>query len=157
MKSNRAMKRLLLSGGELALSDYAATEKRIDKLFRDLVFENDCLYLKTHNGAASAGNVTDRTGFEADRNEILINSLFPKKKLMPAFAMQFFTQWNVRLAAEFKGKFCAVMSEDDGRWTYRFHIVREGEPFWISDNSEDLEKFAQPILYDIFEGENDGV
>lgn len=154
MKSNRRMQKLLLSGGELSPSDLALTEKRLEKLFGDLKFENGCLFLATHNGKASSENVTDKTDFEAGHNEILINSLFPKKKITPAFAMQFFAQFNAKLQEDFNETICAIMSEDDGRWTYRFHIVRDGEPLWIS---EDLEMFSQPIMYDIFGGNNDGV
>ncbi len=146
MKSNRQMQRLLIKGGEISPSDFAATEKRIEKLFKDLKSENGCLFLATHNGKANAESVSDKTDFEACYNEILINSLFPKKKLSPAFAMQFFAQFNARLQSGFDEKICAIMSEDDGRWTYRFHIVRE-DGLWIS---EDLEKFAQPIVYDVF-------
>lgn len=147
MKSNRRMNTLLIKGGEISPSDFAATEKRIEKLFKDLKFENGCLFLATHNGKANSESVSDKTEFETWHNEILINSLFPKKKISPAFAMQFFAQFNANLQENFNEKICAIMSEDDGRWTYRFHIVREGEPLWIS---EDLEKFAQPIMYDVF-------
>lgn len=154
MKSNMLMKAFFADGGGLALSDLTATEKRVEKLFKDLKFETGCLFLAAHNGSGNSENVTDKVEFEAWHNEILINSEFPKKKITPAFAMQFFAQFNARLHAEYSEKICAVMSEDNGRWTYRFHIVREGEPLWIS---EDLEKFSQPIMYDIFEGKNDGV
>lgn len=147
MKSNRRMNTLLIKGGEISPSDFTGTEKRIEKLFKDLKFENGCLFLETHNGKASSENVADKTEFEAWHNEILINSLFPKKKISPAFAMQFFAQFNAKLQENFNEKICAIMSEDDGRWTYRFHIVREDEPLWIS---EDLEKFAQPVMYDVF-------
>ncbi|MDE6732194.1 MAG: hypothetical protein K2J77_04890 [Oscillospiraceae bacterium] len=146
MKSNKSMQTLLLKGGELSPSDFTLTEKRIEKLFKDLKHENGCLFLATHNGKANDGNITDKTEFEAWYNEVLINSLFPKKQIMPAFAMQFFAQFNARLQSEFDEKICAIMSEDDGCWTYRFHIVREGG-LWIS---EDLEKFAQPVIYDVF-------
>lgn len=147
------MNTLLLRCGELSPSDFALTEKRIEKLFGDLRHENGCLFLATHNGEASSENVTDKTDFEAGHNEILLNSLFPKKKITPAFAAQFFAQFNARLQFEHDEKFCAIMSEDDGRWTYRFHIVREGEPLWIN---EDLERFSQPIMYDVFGGKDDG-
>ncbi len=146
MKSNQQMQKLLIKGSEISPSDFAATEKRIEKLFKDLKFENGCLFLATHNGKASSENVTDKTEFEAWHNEILINSLFPKRNISPAFAMQFFAQFNAKLQENFDEKICAIMSEDDGRWTYRFHIVREGG-LWIS---EDLERFAQPIVYDVF-------
>lgn len=153
MKSNRRMQKLLLSGGELSESDFALTEKRIEKLFEDLRYENSCLFLATYNGKAKSENVSDRVEFEAWHNEILLNSLFPKKKITPAFAAQFFAQFNARLQLEYDEKICAIMSEDDGRWTYRFHIVREGESLWIS---EDLERFSQPIMYDVFGGKDDG-
>lgn len=147
MKCNDVMKKLLAKGGECTLGDFTSTEKRIEKLFGDLKSDNGCLFLASHNGKASAENVTDRVEFEARHNEILINSEFPKKRITPAFAMQFFAQFNARLQEEYGGKLCAVMSEDNGRWTYRFHIMREGEPPWIS---EDIEKFGQPVMYDIF-------
>lgn len=147
MISNKRMKALSASGGELALSDFKATEKRIEKLFGDLKYENGCLFLATHNGKANAELAADKVEFEAWHNEILINAEFPNRRITPAFAMQFFAQFNARLQSEYGERICAVMSEDDGRWTYRFHIVREGEPLWIS---EDLEKFGQPIMYELF-------
>lgn len=153
MKSNRRMNTLLLKGGELSPNDLTLTEKRIEKLFGDLRYENGCLFLATHNGKANAESVSDKTDFEACHNEILINSLFTKRKISSAFAMQFFAQFNARLQSEFDEKICAIMSEDDGRWTYRFHIVREGEALWIN---EDLERFSQPIMYDVFGGKDDG-
>lgn len=152
MKSNRSMKALSVSAGELSPADFTVTEKRVEKLFKDLKFENGCLFLATHNGKANAENVADRVEFEAWHNEVLINSGFPKKKITPAFAMQFFAQFNARLQSEYGERICAIMSEDSGQWTYRFHIVREGEPLWIS---EDLEKFSQPIMYDVFGGKDD--
>lgn len=157
IKTNKSMQALLIIGGELSASDFIATEKRIEKIFSDLKFENGCLFLATHNSELNAENVTDKTDFEASRNEILINSLFRKRNISPAFAMQFFAQFNAKLfekmQSEFDEKICAIMSEDDGRWTYRFHLVRE-DGLWIS---EDLEKFSQPILFDVFGGENDSV
>lgn len=147
MRSNKRMQALLIKSGELSPNDFAATEKRIEKLFGDLKYENGCLFLAAHNGKANVENVTDRVEFEAWHNEVLINSVFPKKKITSAFAMQFFAQFNARLQSEYSERICAIMSEDGGRWTYRFHIVREGEPLWIS---EDLEKFSQPIMYDVF-------
>lgn len=152
MKSNKSMKALLASGGELSIADLTAAERRIERLFKDLKSENGCLFLATLNGKANAENVTDRVEFEAWHNEVLINSGFPKRSITPTFAMQFFAQFNARLQSEYGERFCAVMSEDDGRWTYRFHIVREGEPLWIS---EDTEKFSQPVMYDIFGGKDD--
>lgn len=152
MKCNRKTEVLFIRGGELSPADLTAAEKRVEKLFRDLRYENGCLFLATHNGKANSENVSDKVEFEAWHNEVLINSEFPKKKITPAFAVQFFAQFNARLRSEYGERICAIMSEDDGWWTYRFHIVRAGEPLWIS---EDLEKFSQPIMYDIFGGEDD--
>lgn len=154
MKCNNLMRGLLANGGECSIEELTATEKRIDKLFGDLRFENGCLFLASYNGKANARNVTDKIEFEAFHNEILINCEFPKKRITPAFAMQFFAQFNTRLQEECSEKLCAVMYEDNGRWTYRFHIVREGEPLWIS---EDLEIFMQPVLYDIIGGKKQNV
>lgn len=152
MKCNSMMRGLLTSGGSISPAESAAAEKRIEKLFKDMVFENGCLFLSTYCGKANAKNVSDRVEFETRYNEILINSEFPKRKITPVFAMRFFVRFNARLQRERGGKICAVMSEDGGRWTYRFHMLREGDKPWIS---EDLERFAQPIMYDIFEGNND--
>lgn len=77
-----------------------------------------------------------------------------KKKVTASLALTFYSMFITRLSGEYPQKFCTILSEDNGRWTYRFHIVHDGEPLWIS---EDLEKFAQPIMYDIFGGDNDGV
>lgn len=151
MKCNRLMKELSECCGELSPADLTAAEKHIEKLFSDVRSENGCLFLASHNGRANPENITDKVEFEAWHNEILINREFPKRSITPAFAMRFFDLFNARLR-EYGERICAVMSEDDGRWTYRFHIVREGEPLWIS---EDLEKFSQPIMYDIFGGEYD--
>lgn len=160
MKCNKSMKTLLESDKSgVSAKDLMLTEKRVEKLFKDMAFENGCLFLKTHNGKASSversstrENVSDKVEFEARHNEVLINSEFPKRSITPTFAMQFFAQFNARLQSEYSERICAIVSEDDERWSYRFHIVREGEPLWIS---EDLEKFAQPIMYDIFGGEDD--
>lgn len=159
MKSNRLMKALLASGGTPSISDFLETEKRIERFFKELKFENGCLFLAEHNGKADAANVTDKVEFEAWHNEIFINAEFPKRKITTAFAMQFFAQFNARLqtfrssSEELGCEICAIMSEDNGQWTYRFHIVRKRaneastlEPLWIS---EDLEKFSQPIMYEL--------
>lgn len=148
MKCNRLMKELLAGCDELSPDSLAAAEKRTEKLFKDVRFENGCLFLASHNGRANPENITDKVGFEAWHNEILINAEFPKRRITPAFALRFFDRFNARLR-EYGEKICAIMSEDDGRWTYRFHIVREGEPLWIS---EDLERFGQPMMYEIFGG-----
>lgn len=148
MKYNAMMAELIKNDGETpSEKEISKIDSRLEKLFGDLRFENGCLFLSTYNGVASAENVADKAEFEAWHNEILINSEFPTMKITPAFAMRFFARFNERLRSEYGERICAVMSEDEGRWTYRFHIVREGEPLWIS---EDLEKFAQPIVYDIY-------
>lgn len=151
--SNSKMQKLLGCNDDVIKPEFLSmADKQIDKLFRELKFENECLFLSMHNGKADASNVSDRVGFEACYNEILINSLFPKKKVTVSLAATFYSMFITRFSGEYLQKFCAILSEDNGRWTYRFHIVREGEPLWIS---EDLEKFAQPIMYDIFGGEDD--
>lgn len=158
--SNQKMQRLLRRGLDVIKPEtLAMADKQIDKLFGELRSENGCLFLSAHNGKADASNVTDRVEFEACFNEILINRLFPKKKVTAALALTFYSMFNARLSVEYPQKFCAILSEDNGRWTFRFHTVRERvdetptlEPLWIS---EDLEKFAQPIMYDVFGGEDD--
>ena len=150
--SNSKMKRLIRSSDDIKPEYLVMIDKQLDKLFKDLKFENGCLFMSTHNGKADASNVCDRVGFEACYNEILINRLFPKKNVTSALAMLFHSMFITRLAGEYPYKFCAVLSEDNGRWTFRFHIVREGEPLWIS---EDIEKFSQPVMYDVFGGEDD--
>lgn len=160
--SNSKMKRLMRRNNDVLKPEYLVmVDKQLDKLFKDLRYENGCLFLSTHNGKADASNVSDRVGFEACFNEILINRLFPKKKVTASLALTFYSMFITRLSGEYPQKFCTILSEDNGRWTFRFHIVRERvdetstlEPLWIS---EDLEKFAQPIMYDIFGGDNDGV
>lgn len=148
--SNSGMKRLIRKGGDIKPEYLVIVDKQLDKLFKDLKFENGRLFLSTHNGRADASEVYDRVGFEACYNEILINRLFPKKNVTSALAVLFHSMFITRLAQEYPYKFCAVLSEDNGRWTFRFHIVREGEPLWIS---EDIEKFSQPVLYDIIDNE----
>lgn len=158
--SNLKMQRLLGGSGDVIKPEFLAqADKQIDKLFRELKSENGCLFLSAHNGKADASNVSDRVEFEVWHNEILINRLFPKKKVTASLALTFYSMFNARLSVGYPYKFCAILSEDNGRWTYRFHIVREPvdetstpEPLWIS---EDLEKFAQPIMYDVFGGEDD--
>lgn len=149
MSCNEKMKTLLASGTKMPTEkELLKIDSRLEKLFADIKSDNGCLYLAAHNGTASPEGFTDKTEFEAGCNEILINAQFPKgTKITPRFALMFFVQFNARLAALRPGKICAVMSEDEGRFTYRFHLVREDEGLWIS---EDLEKFAQPIMYEIF-------
>lgn len=130
----------------------AMVDKQLDKLFKDLRYENECLFLSTHNGPADPSVAWDKTRFEADCNEILINRLFPKKNVTAAFAVTFHSFFIDRLAFEYPYKFCAILSEDNGWWTFRFHIVRKDEKPWLGG---DLEKFAQPVMYDVFGGEND--
>ncbi len=156
MKCNRFMSALLnsVNSGKSAVSsaDREDIESVTDRLFSDVVYESGCLFMRTDNGKALPHNLDndmDKVEFEAWHNEILINSEFGEGRVTAAFAMEFFTRFNERLAAVCPRKICSVMSEDDGRWTYRFHIVREGEPLWIS---EDLGKFSQPVLYEIFGG-----
>lgn len=145
--SNSRMKGLFKTSDVIKPEYLVMVNMQIAKLFKDLKFENGCLFLSTHNGKAQASDVRNRVGFEACHNEILINRLFPKKNVTLALAMLFHSMFITRLAAEYPYKFCAVLSEDIGRWTFRFHIVREGESLWIS---EDIEKFSQPVMYDIF-------
>lgn len=150
MNCNEKMKTLLAGSTEMPTEkELLKIDSRLEKLFADIKSDNGCLYLATHNGAAAApDSFTDKTEFEAWYNEIFINAEFPKStKITPRFALMFFAQFNARLTALRAGKICAVMSADEGRFTYRFHLVRESEGLWIS---EDLEKFAQPIMYEIF-------
>lgn len=151
MKLNRLMKVILESTesdkNSFFLEDKRTVEQRIDRLVKDLVYEKGCLFMKTYNGQADPENFSDKTEFEASQNEILINSEFPKKRVAAEFALEFFKLFNEWLAEKYYGKICSVLSEDDGRWTFRFHIVRDNEPMWISG---DIEKFSQPVLYTIF-------
>ncbi len=156
MKCNRLMSALLKSvnsgKGAVSSADREDIESVIDGLFSDVAYEGGCLFMKTYNGRALPHNIDndmDKVEFEAWHNEILINSEFGEGRVTAAFALEFFTRFNERLAAVCPRKICSVMSEDDGRRTYRFHIVREGEPLWIS---EDLERFSRPVLYEIFGG-----
>lgn len=153
MKCNRLMSALLKSvnsgKGAVSSADREDIESVIDRLFSDVVYESGCLFMRTYNGKALPRDGMDKVEFEAWHNEILINSEFGEGRVTAAFAMEFFMCFNERLAAVCPQKMCSIMSEDEGRWTFRFHIVREGEPLWIS---EDLEKFSQPILYEIFGG-----
>ncbi len=153
MKCNRLMSALLNSGkGAVSSADREDIGRVADRLFADVVFESGCLFMRTYNGQALPHNIDndmDKVEFEAWHNEILINSEFGEGRVTADFAMEFFTRFNERLAALCPRKICSIMSEDEGWWTYRFHIVREGEPLWIS---EDLEKFSQPVLYEIFGG-----
>lgn len=121
MKCNNLMRALLGKGGENSIGDFLATERRIEKLFKSLKIENG--------------------------GEISINAQFPKKEITPAFAAQFFAQFNARLQEEYDGKLRAEMTAEDGRWTYRFRVVGEGEP---PLSSEDLEKLPLPIMCEIF-------
>lgn len=132
----------------VSLEDQTAVERCIDKLFNDIAFENGCLFLKTYNGQALPENFSDKTEFETSQNEILINSEFPKKRITAAFALEFFNRFNKRLSGIYSEKICSVMSEDNGCWTLRFHIVRNNETLWIS---EDIENFSQPVMYTIFD------
>lgn len=150
--SNSKMKRLNRISDVIKPEYLVMIDKQVDKLFKDLKYENGCLFLSTHNGKADTSRVSDssdRVEFEAWHNEVPINRLFPKKSVTSALAVLFHSMFITRLAEEYPYKFCAVLSEDNGWWTFRFHIVREGEPLWIS---EDIEKFSQPIMYDIFGG-----
>lgn len=149
INANRLMK-VLLDNGENPVSAEAesALEQCLDKLFPDIAFENGCLFMRTYNGESDPGNFSDKTEFEASQNEILINSEFPEKDISANFAFRFFNNFNERLPYKNCGKICSILSEDDGRWTFRFHIVREGEPLWISG---DIENFSQPVLYGIFD------
>lgn len=150
--SNSKMQRLLGCSGDVIKPEFLAmADKQIDKLFRELKFENGCLFLSMHNGKADASNVPDRVEFEAWHNEILINRLFPKKKVTASLALTFYSMFITRLSGDYPQKFCTILSEDNGHWTFRFHIVRDGASLWLS---EDLEKFDQPIMYDIFGGED---
>lgn len=150
MKCNRLMNALLKGGkGASSSDDREDIGRVIDKLAADVSYESGCLFMKTYNGRALPDDCMDKVEFEAWHNEILINSEFSKGRVTAAFALEFFKRFNERLAEMCSQKMCSVMSEDDGRWTFRFHIVREGEPLWIS---EDLERFSQPILYELFGG-----
>lgn len=150
MKCNRLMSALLNSGkGALSSADREDIGRVIDNLAADVVFESGCLFMRTYNGRALPRDNMDKVGFEAWHNEILINSEFGEGRVTAVFALEFFTRFNERLTAVCPRKICSIMSEDEGRWTYRFHIVREGKPLWIS---EDLERFSQPVLYEIFGG-----
>ncbi len=150
MKCNRLMSALLKSEkGAVSSADREDIGRVIDNLAADVVYESGCLFMRTYNGRALPRDDIDKVEFEAWHNEILINSEFVEGRVTAAFALEFFTRFNERLAAVCPRKICSVMSEDDGRWTYRFHIVREGEPLWIS---EDLERLSQPVLYEIFGG-----
>lgn len=149
MKCNILMK--MLFEGNMASEELTESEKHhIDELINDVVFENGCLFMKTKNGCdANIENFRNKTEFEAWNNEILINSEFPESRITAAFALGFFEEFGARLMMICPERMCSIMSEDNGRYTYRFHIVRKGEPLWIS---EDLEKYAQPIMYKIFGG-----
>lgn len=148
MKSNGMMEALLKGAEDVVTSaDRTELEHCIDRLFRDIAFENGCLFMKTHNGRAVLNDGADKVGSEGWHNEILINSEFPEKHITAAFALEFFELFCERLKVFCPEKMCSIMSEDEGYWTFRFHIVREGEPLWIS---EDIEQFSQPVLYDIF-------
>ncbi len=153
MKCNRLMSALLEDGkGALPSADREDIGRVTDRLFADVAYDSGCLFMSTYNGKAQPHNIdndVDKVEFEAWHNEILINSEFGEGRVTAAFAMEFFTRFNERLAAVCPRKICSIMSEDEGRRTYRFHIVRVGEPLWIS---EDLEKFSQPVLYEIFGG-----
>lgn len=149
-KYNRLMKALLESKkGSVYLGNQTGIEQCIDKLFTDVVFENDCLFMKMYNGQAAPEFFSDMTEFEASQNEILINSEFSKERITAAFALEFFDRFNKRLPDICSKKICSVMSEDNGRWTFRFHIVREDEPLWVS---EDIEGYSQPVMYAVFDG-----
>lgn len=153
MKCNALMEECLRNVAENTVSaeDTAEIEHCIDRLFEDIAFEGGCLFMKTYNGQAVPENWTDKVEFEAWHNEILINSEFPERQITPSFALEFYKRFGARLIMACPERMCSVMSEDDGLWTFRFHIVREGEPLWIS---EDLEKFSQPILYEIVNGDS---
>ena len=135
--------------GVIAAEDKAEIEGCLDRLFEDIVFDGGCLFMKTYNGQAVLNDRANKAEFEAWYNEILINSEFPKKRITAAFAMEFFTQFCERLKTVCSEKMCSVISEDEGSWTFRFHIVREGEPLWLPG---DIRNFPQPVLYEIFDG-----
>lgn len=149
-RCNILMEALLKDSKNAVTPEYKAKIRQcIDRLSEDIAYEDGCLFMKTHNGQAVLNACSDKAEFEAWHNEILINSEFPEGKITAAFALEFFERFCDRLKALCPEKKCSVMSEDEGYWTFRFHIVRKGEPLWIS---EDIESFSQPVLYEIFGG-----
>ncbi len=88
----------------------------------------------------------DRTGYEANSNEVRINDFVEQCNIneLMKLAEVVIESWKNKLKKEFPNyNFYIIVSVSDENIVLRFHKKRENEPTWLA---EDLEKYSEAIM-----------
>lgn len=88
----------------------------------------------------------DKTGYEASCNEIRINNYIDclDDVTVIQFGKIIMDAWKYKLKSEYpKYKFCIILSINKGYGIIRFHVIREDESQWLTN---DLDEYADESI-----------
>ncbi|MDF9825369.1 hypothetical protein M2475_001824 [Breznakia sp. PF5-3] len=160
MKSNKKFRSILANINHKVEDAYLINMKmdnlkklfnpRFENIYGCIVFKNQNINLSIDDFNRLLKIYNDKTGFEANNNEIRVNDYIENDITVDEsleIALLLIDNWSLKLKKiDMKSEFCFIISCEPPYTTLRFHKVREDEALWIS---EELEKFDQPIGYTI--------
>jgi hypothetical protein len=131
--------------------------KKLDQLF-NIKIQNifDCILIMDDEGIDLSEDqffeviemYGDKTGYEASNNELRIIDYIDNRDLSKENQYLIGKSFIINLSTRISKKTVFYFSFDDDILTIRFHIFRETDGLWISD---DLEKFEEATGYFIFD------
>ncbi|MBS4537551.1 hypothetical protein GOQ27_03700 [Clostridium sp. D2Q-11] len=112
-----------------------------------IIDNNDEIQLNDINFHRIISMYGDKTGYEASCNEIRLNDYIKgdiyEVKDVISLGFMILNIWSLILKESYPNyNFCLIISSNKKIVTLRFHIVREEENIWLSDNLQDYKDEA---------------
>lgn len=124
----------------------------IKKVYDCLIISEKCVEELEENFTKAIKVTSDKTGYEASRNETYMNQYIVNENFTIYDIVEItnivIDIWKNQLKViDNSGKICFIIGCDNKNVTLRFHKVRTNESMWLGD---DIEKFEDAVGYIIY-------